>query len=145
MKGVSMARRSLGLVALPAILSLGCSPPSDVAGLAGTYVASQTTWGATDTLRLRADGRYVRTYKAEAGAAVSDSGGWFVSRDKRAVALKGYPPRWSFVHDLMGDTTNGRILEVPRTISLTLDRSWRGTVRLGWRPEFGWWYVRTQP
>jgi len=138
-------RALFGTVLSVAVAAAACSPPRDAAGLAGTYAASQTKWGATDTLWLRANGSYRRTFKADDGEPVSDSGSWFISRDKRTVALKGYPPRWRFVHDLMGDTTNGRVLEEPRTISLTIRRSWRGTVRLGWRPEFNWWYVRTDP
>lgn len=145
MKCVSMRNRSTVRAIVLAWLVAGCTPPRDPAGLAGTYVAHQTNWGAVDTLRLSADARYVRTYKADEGVPVTDSGSWFLSRDKRTVALKAYPPRWRFVHDLMGDTTNGRILEEPRIISLTIGRSWRGTVRLGWRPEWGWWYDRSAP
>ena len=117
-----------------------CSPPHDVAGLAGTYVMSKT-WNA-DTLVLRADGHWVRRFKAEDKPVAVDSGPWFLARDARSVGLRAFPKRWAFVHDLMGDTTEGRVLTRPAMLSLTVRRSWRGTVRLGWYPEWDWWYVR---
>lgn len=101
------------------------------------------TWNA-DTLQLRADGRWVRRFKADDAPAVTDSGTWFLTSGARLVGLKAFPKRWAFVHDLMGDTTSGRVLTVPVTLSLTVSRArlGMGALRLGWHPEFDWWYVR---
>jgi len=125
-------------------LAVGCALPKDTAGLAGTYVMSKT-WAA-DTLHLRADGHYVRTFRdlrdSSVALTVTDSGSWFLTRNHRSIGLKRFPPRWAFVHDLKGDTTHGKVLEMPRTLSLTIQHSWRGTLRLAWHPEFGWWFFR---
>ena len=135
---------AMTLLATVTTLVAGCALPNDMAELAGTYVMSKT-WAA-DTLHLRADGHYVRTFRDLRDSAVAptftDSGSWFLTRNHRSVGLKRFPPRWAFVHDLKGDTTGGKILEMPRTLSLTIQQSWRGTLRLAWHPEFGWWFVR---
>lgn len=130
------------LLVLVAAMAEACATPSDTAGLVGTYVMSKT-WNQ-DTLRLRADGRWVRRFHAEDQPAVTDSGAWFLSRGARSVGLRQFPKRWAFVHDLMGDTTQGRVLTAPVTLSLTISRArWgMGRLRLGWHPEFDWWYVR---
>ena len=135
--------RASGTAALlAAALLCACSPPRDVAGLSGTYVMSKP-WNA-DTLVLRADGRYVRRFKAEDAPQAVDSGAWFLTRGAGYVGLRAFPKRWAFVHDLMGDTTNGRVLTTPTMLSLSVRLSWRGVVRLGWYPEFNWWYVRVR-
>ena len=139
-------RRTMAVALLTTINSLvaGCALPKDMTGVAGTYVMSKT-WAA-DTLHLRADGHYVRTFRdlreSAVAPTVTDSGSWFLTRNHRSVGLKRFPPRWAFVHDLKGDTTRGKVLEMPRTLSLTIQHSWRGTLRLAWHPEFGWWFVR---
>ena len=134
----------IALLATVTTLTAACALPNDMPGLAGTYVMSKT-WAA-DTLHLRADGHYVRTFRDLRDSAVAptftDSGSWFLTRNHRSVGLKRFPPRWAFVHDLMGDTTRGKVLEMPRTLSLTVQHSWRGMLRLAWHPEFGWWFVR---
>lgn len=85
--------RRRGVVA--AFLGAGiwaCSRPNNVAGIAGTYVMHITV--TADTLVLRKDGRYVRSYRAPGEAAVIDSGGWFLSKNGRLVGLRDYPKRW---------------------------------------------------
>ncbi|HYV97367.1 MAG TPA: hypothetical protein VE967_07950 [Gemmatimonadaceae bacterium] len=109
--------------------------------ISGTYIMSKTF--NADTLRLLADGRYSRTFVAPGKASVTDTGAWFLSRDRTLVGLRNYPKRWAFVHDLMGDTTNGRVLAIPSTVGLRVSRTWYGRRRLGWYPEFGWFYVRS--
>ncbi|MDA1080818.1 MAG: hypothetical protein O2973_03920 [Gemmatimonadetes bacterium] len=131
----------LALLSLLALLTIGaCSPPRDVSGLAGTYVMNQTPHA--DTLVLSADGRYVRWFKMLNGPAATDSGSWTLSPEGERIGLREFPKRWAFGHDLVGDTTQGRILEVPINITLTVTRRVWGTVRLGWYPEQGWWFVR---
>lgn len=34
------------------------------------------------------------------------------------------------------------IFAAARSLALTIQQSWRGTLRLAWHPEFGWWYAR---
>lgn len=125
-----------GLVALG--LS-ACSAPKDMGAVAGTYVMHQK-WAA-DTIRLRADGRYVRVYRNQKDPAVSDSGRWFLSRNRRLVALRDFPKRWPFVHDLMGDPKGLALLQ-PTTLALSVEHSRTGKLRLGWHSSFGWWYDR---
>ena len=135
---------TITLLATFTTLIVGCALPNDMTGVSGTYVMSMK-WAA-DTLHLRAGGHYVRTFRDLRDSVVAptfiDSGSWFLTRDRRSVGLKRFPPRWEFVHDLMGDTTRGKVLQMPRTVSLTIRQSWRGTLRLTWHPEFGWWFVR---
>lgn len=106
-----------------------------MAGLAGVYVMSQKS--AADTLRLQADGRYTRTYRVDDEPAVVDSGRRFLSKNARLVGLRDYPRRWAFVHDLMSDTTGGRVLTRPSSIALTVERSPLGALRLGWHCDGG--------
>jgi hypothetical protein len=119
----------------------GCDKPSDVKGLAGTYVMA--VWGVHDTLQLRVDGRYVRTLAGNDKHATTDSGGWFVASHGKAVALREYPKRIPFVHDLMNDPKGTKLL-IPSMVSLTVARSWKGALRLEWYPSFGWSYVRVR-
>lgn len=130
-------------IGLLAAALAACSIPHDMAGIAGVYVMSQKR--ASDTLRLTADGRYTRTYRVDDEPAVVDSGRWFLSRDARLVGLRDYPRRWAFVHDLMSDTTRGRLLTRPSSLALTVERSRLGALRLGWHSDWGWWYLRVGP
>jgi hypothetical protein len=133
-----MQLRSVTLVLLACTLS-GCSMPRDMKDIAGTYVM-HAKWAA-DTLRLRTDGRYVRTYHKEQEPIATDSGRWFLSRSRRLVALRDFPKRWAFVHDLMNDRKGLALLQ-PTTLALTIERSRLGKMRLGWHTQFGWWYDR---
>lgn len=135
-----MTMRLRGLVfALSAASFSACSAPRDMGAMAGTYVMHQK-WAA-DTIRLRPNGRYVRTYKKDRAPAATDSGRWFLSRNRRVVALRDFPKRWPFVHDFMSDR-NGVALLQPSTLALTVEHSRLGKLRLGWHPTFGWWYDR---
>ena len=116
-----------------------CSGPRDMNAVAGTYVMHQK-WAA-DTLRLQANGHYVRTYKSDNEPRATDSGRWFLSRNRRLVGLRDFPKRWPFVHDLMGDPKGAALLQ-PSTVALTVERSRLGKLRLGWHSSFGWWYDR---
>lgn len=129
------------VAALACVVTAGaCAPPRDVAGLAGTYVMNQDPHA--DTLVLRADGRYVRHFKAPNAPLAVDSGAWTISRDARHVGLRAFPKRWTFGHDAMFDTTQGRAFTVPMPVGFSVNRSLMGTVRLGWYPDWGWWWVR---
>ena len=78
-----MVMRLRGLfLALSASSWSACSAPRDMGAVAGTYVMHQK-WAA-DTIRLRPNGRYVRTYNKEHEAAATDSGRWFLSRNRSA-------------------------------------------------------------
>ena len=65
-----------------------CSAPKDMGAVAGTYVMHQH-WTA-DTLRLNANGTYVRSYHANNEPLVKDTGRWFLSRDHKLVALRDF-------------------------------------------------------
>lgn len=132
-----MHRPLTTIAALVLFAAPGCDNPSDVKGLAGTYVMAASS--GIDTLRLRADGRYVRTLRKGNGSVTTDSGGWFVASHGTAVGLRDYPKRLPFVHDLQGDPKGVKLL-VPRLQSLTVGRSWKGRLRLEWYPSFGWSY-----
>jgi hypothetical protein len=118
-----------------------CASEPTALSLAGAYVMSRNA--NADTLFLRAGGVYRRSFHGPNGLAI-DSGRWTLSRDHRMVILRDFPKRWAFVHDLMGDTTNGRVLTRPGTVGLTLSRSWTGKTRLDWYPEFAWRFERTR-
>ena len=75
-----------------------------------------------DTLVLRQDGRYVRSYRAPGEAVVIDSGGWFLSKNGRLVALRDYPKRWRWVHDCMYTGTVCKALTEPSMLALTVER-----------------------
>lgn len=127
------------MLALLVCTMLGCAKPSDMKGLAGTYVMA--VWDANDTLRLRDDGRYVRSLTDHNRKSTTDSGPWFVANHGAAVALRDYPKRIPFVHDLRNDPKGEKLL-IPSIVSLTIARSWKGTLRLEWYPSFGWSYAR---
>jgi hypothetical protein len=116
-----------------------CSAPKDMNAVAGTYVMHQH-WTA-DTLWLKANGTYVRSYHAKNEPLVKDTGRWFLSRNHRLVALRDFPKRWAFVHDLMNDRKGVALLQ-PTTLALTVERTRLGKLRLGWHSTFGWWYDR---
>ena len=98
-----------------------------------------------DTLVLRQDGRYVQSYRAPGEAAVIDSGGWFLSKNGRLVALRDYPKRWRWVHDCMYTGTVCKALTEPSMLALTVERPLGlGALRLGWHSNFGWWYSRIE-
>ena len=136
-----MQRPLTTIAALVLFAAPGCDNPSDVKGLAGTYVMAM--WGATDTLWLRADGRYVRTLRDRHDSVTTDSGGWFVASRGTAVGLRDYPKRIPFVHDLQSDP-KGLKLREPHIVSLTVGRNWKGRLRLEWYPGFGWSYERAR-
>ncbi|CAN5521105.1 hypothetical protein BH09GEM1_BH09GEM1_25070 [soil metagenome] len=131
-------RRGIAL-ALVMCAPSACSLPKDMNDVAGTYVMHQR-WAA-DTIRLRADGHYVRTFQRDHETAARDSGRWFLSKNRRLVALRDFPKRWPFVHDLMTDAKGLALLQ-PTTLALTIERSRLGKRRLGWHSQFGWWYDR---
>lgn len=132
--------RHHGLVfALLACSALACSAPRSMSDVAGTYVMHQK-WAA-DTLWLKANGTYRRSYHAIREPVVSDTGRWFLSRNRKLVALRDFPKRWPFVHDLMNDRS-GRALVQPSTLAFTVEHSRVGKLRLGWHSTFGWWYDR---
>jgi hypothetical protein len=128
------------IAVLAAACATACAGDVTVDRLAGAYVMTKD-WNA-DTLHLYKDGRYTRTFAAPGKPVMTDSGKWFLSRDKKKVGLLNYPKRWAFVHDLMGDTTQGRVLTVPTTVGLWVEHSWNRQPRLAWYPEFGWRYRR---
>ena len=130
--------RGAGLALLTYTLS-ACSPPKDMKDIAGTYVM-HAKWAA-DTIRLKADGRYVRTYHKDQEPTATDSGKWFLSRNRHDVALRDFPKRWAFVHDRMNDRKGSALLQ-PTTLALTIERSRLGKMRLRWHSQFGWWYDR---
>lgn len=107
--------------------------------VAGTYVMHQHS--AADTLWLNANGTYVRSYHASNEPRVKDTGRWFLSRNHKLVALRDFPKRWAFVHELMNDRKGTALLQ-PTTLALTIERSRLGKFRLGWHSAFGWWYDR---
>ena len=113
----------------------GCSAPTDMAGLAGTYV--MTIGG--DTLRLDTSGRYVRVI----GEAV-DSGQWTVSEKLKMVVLHDLPRRWPD-HGRYDPAQGWHYPDtsVRQTISLTIGTTWTGRIALGVMPEIGWNYVRS--
>ena len=121
------------VVVMVAMLT-GCSPPTDMAGLAGTYV--MTIGG--DTLRLNTSGGYVRVI----GEAV-DSGQWTVSEKFNMVVLHDLPRRWP-EHGRYDPVQGWHAPDtsVRQTISLTIGTTWTGRIALGVLPEIGWKYVR---
>ena len=116
-----------------------CSAPRNMSAVAGTYVMHQK-WTA-DTLWLNANGTYRRSYHAANEPLVKDTGRWFLSRNHKLVALRDFPKRWAFVHDLMNDRKGIALLQ-PTTFALTVEHSRLGKLRLGWHSTFGWWYDR---
>lgn len=133
-----MRRPPLALALLACSLS-GCSLPNDMKSISGTYVM-HAKWAA-DTIRLKANGHYVRTYHKDQEPLATDSGKWFLSRNRHYVALRDFPKRWAFVHDRMNDRKGIALLQ-PTTLALTIERSRLGKMRLGWHSQFGWWYDR---
>jgi hypothetical protein len=121
------------------LIVISCSAPKAPSELAGVYVMNQTQ--AADTLWLRGDNRWVRRYH-QRNFFAADSGPWFLASKGRMVGLREFPKRWAFVHDAFFDTTKGRVLVTPTTLGLTIERSWLGKRRLGWHPDWGWWYER---
>jgi hypothetical protein len=132
-------RLSLIAIVLSSCAAIACSAPKDMNAVAGTWVMHQK-WAA-DTIWLRKDGRYVRFYRRDNEPAATDSGRWFLSRNRRLVALRDFPKRWAFVHDLMADRKGVALLQ-PTTLALTVEHSRLGKLRLGWHTSFGWWYDR---
>lgn len=123
------------------VITVACfSPPTDVAGLAGTYVM---TYG-TDTLRLDSAGRYrrVQIFNTPGGVHV-DSGPWELMQHGRLVALRDFAQRLP-AHGTYDpnrgwhatDTTTRKLVALP------VDATWSGKTVLGVRPEIGWRYVR---
>ena len=127
------------VLALAACFAAACSAPKDMGAVAGKYVMHQKS--AADTLWLNANGTYVRSYRASNQPPMKDTGRWFLSRNRKLVALRDFPKRWPFVHDLMTDP-KGTALLTPTTLALTVERSRLGKLRLGWHSAFGWWYDR---
>ena len=122
---------------------VACSLPKDTKSLAGTYVM-HLEQRAADTLVLRADGRYVRRYRANEDTTASiDSGSWFLSKNGKLVALRNFPKRWRWIHDCMYTGMVCKALTEPTMLALTLERSHLGfgKFRLGWHSDFGWWYT----
>ena len=132
-------RAHLTVASLSLCAIAGACSRVDAASLAGRY--AMTTAVATDTLELRADGRYSRRYFGREATA-TDSGRWFLTKDARLVGLRDFPKRHAFVHDRMFDTTKGRALATPTTVALTIERSMSGTVNLGWHSDWGWTFKR---
>jgi hypothetical protein len=131
------------LAIAPAFLVCACAGEVSRERIVGTYVMHP--FGNTDnadTLRLRADGRYIRTFAPQAKASAVDSGAWLLSKDNRMVTLRDLPKRWAFVHDLMGDTTQGRVLLRPQSIGLAIGSNWKGTRTLEWYAFSGWTFKR---
>lgn len=121
---------------LPVIVTMltGCSPPTDMADLAGTYVM---TLGA-DTLRLDTLGGYVRVM----GVAI-DRGEWTVSENGQFVVLHDLPRRWP-EHGRYDPTQGWHAPDTTarQTTALTIGTTWNGSIVLGVRPEIGWKYLR---
>lgn len=122
------------------LLLSGCGS-ADVESLSGTYVMHQT-WNA-DTIVLRPDGRYVRSFRSQSAPSAVDSGAWRVTKNQKMIALHALPRRWQWVHDCMGIAPEKcTAMNEPNGLTLTIERSWYGARRLGWHSAFGWYYSR---
>lgn len=139
----SLRRWFVQMVACVLVLCTGaCEREVTHAELAGVYAISR---GApADTLRLFADGRWVRTFAEPNTQATVDSGPWFLSRDAQTVGLRQFPQRRFWGHDVMFDTTQGRVFATPATVALRIRRAPLRKLRLDWKPEFGWTYARSE-
>ena len=137
-----LTRIPQAIVLMMSVAATACSPPSDMAGLAGTYV--MTIAYNTDTLRLDPSGRYTRRYVQGSSPVVPvDTGRWTVSRNGRLVQVRDLPRRWpehGRYDPVQGwhapDTT------VRQTAALSIGTTWTGRTELGVRPEIGWRYRR---
>ena len=128
--------RVISIASIAAVV--GCERPQTREQLAGTYVMSNSAAGHTAPrrrwyCRARIDGR--RTDRDRHRPLRPFEG-------PEARRAPGLPKRWAFVHDLMGDTTNGAILTRPSTLALTVEHP--GFVGRGSAGACtsGWWYSR---
>jgi len=121
----------------------GCSIPTDMEQLAGTYVMSV----GTDTLRLEASGRYTRVRRAppSTGPVAIDSGRWTISERARLVGLHEFVRTWS-EHGRFDPQQGWHAPDTSarRTIGLAIGRTWSGRVALGVQRELGWRYLRVE-
>lgn len=130
-------------IALPlfAIVS-ACAPAPQRADLIGSYAMSI----ATDTLYLDSTGSYRRVFVG-AGTPTGfgvDTGRWWLSNNRRLVALSAFPRRWP-AHGRY-DSVTGAWHQPDTTlrgfVSLQIRSSWTGAVTLDVIPELGWRYRR---
>ena len=136
-----MKRRTLRRVPHPMVVMMtvmltACSPPTDIAGLAGTYVMTI----GIDTLRLDPSGRYSRVFGSQ---NVVDRGRWTVSTNGRLVALHDLPRRWP-AHGRFDPVQGWHAPDttVRQTVALMIGTTWTGRIALGVQPEIGWRYLR---
>lgn len=124
------------IVAMMTVMLTACSPPTDMAGLAGTYVMTI----GIDTLRLDPSGHYTRVFGSQ---HVVDRGRWTVSRNGRLVALHDLPRRWPD-HGRFDPTEGWHAPDttVRQTVALTIGTTWTGRIALGVQPEIDWQYLR---
>lgn len=138
-----MKTRHAPLVALALIQSAACAAPTDMAGLAGTYVMTL----GIDTLTLSAQGRYTRVYVLLTSPKVAsvDTGRWMLSNKGRLVSLRNLTQRWP-QHGRYDPAQGWHAADttVRQTVGLTIDKTWTGRIVLGVRPEIGWRYVRAR-
>ena len=129
-------RRTVIAALLLAVVA--CATPLDRAeDVVGVY---DLKWdGTVDQLEVRPDGRYVRTYHTEGGAAVVDSGAWTMSHasGETRVEFANWLPSWRA--QTFPDIPMRRGYWVPYA-----ERGLTGQVRISVESDIGLAYVRRQ-
>jgi hypothetical protein len=124
------------------LLAAGCGRQAALSEVPGTYVMNRGR--AADTLFVRADGHYRRTYVYPGQQAVVDTGAWTVDTSGADifVTFAGFLARWRAETDppvlqAQLPATRGYWATKP-------ERTASGRVQIVVDPDDGWAYVRKE-